>query len=90
MKWANQRIVFGKPLNAQAVIRSKLANMIARVEAAQNWLESVTYQMNNVCFLVIAVVSGSPIFCTQMNYNEQSDKLAGPIGLLKQYVFVSF
>ena len=52
MKWANQRIVFGKPLNAQAVIRSKLANMIARVEAAQNWLESVTHQMNNVRSLV--------------------------------------
>ncbi|KAI0699820.1 acyl-CoA dehydrogenase NM domain-like protein [Cytidiella melzeri] len=68
MKWANQRIVFGKPLNAQAVIRSKLANMIARVEAAQNWLELITYQMNN------------------MSYNEQSEKLAGPIGLLKQFI----
>ena len=48
MKWANQRIVFGKPLNAQAVIRAKLANMIARVESAQNWLELITHQMNNV------------------------------------------
>lgn len=48
MKWANQRIVFGKPLNAQAVIRAKLANMIARVEAGQNWLELITHQMNNV------------------------------------------
>ncbi|KAI0761744.1 acyl-CoA dehydrogenase NM domain-like protein [Irpex lacteus] len=47
---AQRKIVedVGKPLNAQAVIRSK-------VEAAQNWLET-----------------------------EQSDKLAGPIGLLKQ------
>jgi len=68
MKWANQRIVFGKPLNAQAVIRSKLANMIARVEASQNWLELITHQMNN------------------MSYDEQSDKLAGPIGLLKQFI----
>ena len=48
LKWSNQRVVFGKPLNAQAVIRSKLANMIARVEAGQNWLEFVTHQMNNV------------------------------------------
>jgi alkylation response protein AidB-like acyl-CoA dehydrogenase len=50
LKWSNQRIVFGKPLNSQAVIRAKLANMIARVESAQNWLEMVTHQMNNVCF----------------------------------------
>lgn len=41
-------MVFGKPLNAQPVIRAKLANMIARVEAGQNWLESITHQMNNV------------------------------------------
>lgn len=47
-RWTNQRIAFGKPLNAQAVIRAKLANMIARVEASQNWLETVTHQMNNV------------------------------------------
>ncbi|KZT27067.1 acyl-CoA dehydrogenase NM domain-like protein [Neolentinus lepideus HHB14362 ss-1] len=68
LKWANQRIVFGKPLVAQPVIRAKLASIIARVESGQNWLESVTHQMNN------------------MSYAQQSDKLAGPIGLLKQFV----
>lgn len=68
LKWGTQRMVFGKPLTSQAVIRSKLANMISRVEGCQNWFESVTYQMNN------------------MTYNETSDKLAGPIGLLKQFV----
>ncbi|KAJ7666519.1 peroxisomal acyl-CoA-dehydrogenase [Mycena rosella] len=68
MKWASQRMVFGKPLTSQAVIRSKLAAMISRVEAGQNWLEHTTYQMNN------------------MSYAEMSSKLAGPIGLLKQYV----
>jgi len=46
MKWVNQRKVFGKPLHAQAVIRSKLAQMIARCESSQAWLENVTYQMN--------------------------------------------
>jgi hypothetical protein len=40
--------VFGEPLISQAVIRSKLGAMIARVESAQNWLENVTYQMNNM------------------------------------------
>ncbi|KAI0922057.1 hypothetical protein AcW1_004131 [Taiwanofungus camphoratus] len=68
LKWVNQRMVFGKPLSSQAVVRAKLASMIARVEACQNWLESVTHQMNN------------------MTYDEQSDKLAGQIGLLKQFV----
>ncbi|KAF8803918.1 peroxisomal acyl-CoA-dehydrogenase [Phlegmacium glaucopus] len=68
LKWSTQRIVFGKPLTSQAVIRAKLASMISRVEACQNWFESTTYQMNN------------------MNYSQQADKLAGPIGLLKQFV----
>ncbi|KAH0586970.1 Acyl-CoA dehydrogenase [Termitomyces sp. J132] len=68
LKWATQRMVFGKPLASQAVIRAKLAAMISRVEACQNWYESVTHQMN------------------KMNYNEMSNRLAGPIGLLKQFV----
>ena len=46
--WASQRQVFGKPLTAQAVIRSKLAAMIARVESLQTWVENITYQMNNM------------------------------------------
>ncbi|EJD00822.1 acyl-CoA dehydrogenase NM domain-like protein [Fomitiporia mediterranea MF3/22] len=68
LKWANQRKVFGKPLIAQAVVRAKIAGMISRVEACQNWLELITHQMNN------------------MSYEEQSDKLAGPIALLKQFI----
>lgn len=48
LKWVNQRKAFGKPLSSQAVIRSKLAQMIARVESAQNWLENVTWQMCNM------------------------------------------
>lgn len=47
-RWSQQRQAFGKPLSSQAVIRSKLAQMIARVESAQGWLENVTHQMNNV------------------------------------------
>jgi len=49
LKWSSQRMVFGKPLTSQAVIRAKLARMIQRIEACQNWLETITYQMNNVC-----------------------------------------
>ncbi|KZV68187.1 acyl-CoA dehydrogenase NM domain-like protein [Peniophora sp. CONT] len=46
--WISQRKAFGKPLSSQAVIRSKIAGMIARTEAAQGWLENITYQMCNM------------------------------------------
>lgn len=50
LKWANQRIVFGKPLMSQSVVRHKLAGMISRVEACQSWLEQITHQMNNMSY----------------------------------------
>uniref|UniRef100_A0A061RG14 Acyl-dehydrogenase n=1 Tax=Tetraselmis sp. GSL018 TaxID=582737 RepID=A0A061RG14_9CHLO len=50
MKWANQRRAFKRPLIDQPVIRNKLAHMVSKVEGVQNWLESITYQMNNMSF----------------------------------------
>ncbi|KDQ57209.1 hypothetical protein JAAARDRAFT_178819 [Jaapia argillacea MUCL 33604] len=50
LKWTQQRKAFGKPLNSQAVIRSKLAKMIARTESVQNWLENITHQMCNMSY----------------------------------------
>ncbi|KAF9525679.1 acyl-CoA dehydrogenase/oxidase [Crepidotus variabilis] len=50
-RWVNQRRVFGKPLSSQAVVRSKLAAIISRVESCQNWLENVTYQMKNMNYV---------------------------------------
>lgn len=50
LKWTSQRKAFGKPLNSQAVIRSKIAAMISRTETVQNWLENVTYQMCNMSY----------------------------------------
>ncbi|TVY31228.1 Acyl-CoA dehydrogenase [Lachnellula hyalina] len=67
LKWSNQRLVFGKKLIEQPVIRQKLAKMISHCEANQAWLENITYQM------------------TQMPYSQQSQHLAGPIGLLKMF-----
>jgi alkylation response protein AidB-like acyl-CoA dehydrogenase len=52
-RWTNQRKAFGKPLNSQAVIRNKLASMIARVESVQNYLENITHQMNNMVRLPV-------------------------------------
>lgn len=53
IRWANQRMVFGKPLNLQAVIRQKLGAMISRVEACQNWTENIAHQMNNVTRIIL-------------------------------------
>lgn len=50
VRWANQRKVFGRPLSSQAVVRNKLAHMIARVETTQTWVENVTYQMTHMSY----------------------------------------
>jgi len=66
MKWVNQRKAFGKPLSSQAVIRSKLAEMIARVESLQAWLENITYQMNNMSYKRQAALLAGPIGLLKM------------------------
>ena len=45
MKWSMQRSVFGKPLIQQPVIRFKLGQMIAEVEAVHSMLEDMTHQV---------------------------------------------
>ncbi|KAF2814182.1 acyl-CoA dehydrogenase family protein [Mytilinidion resinicola] len=61
LKWSNQRIVFGKKLIEQPVIRQKLARMISHVEANQAWLEQIAYQMNNMSYAQQAKLLGGPI-----------------------------
>lgn len=66
MKWANQRIVFGKKLNEQPVIRAKLAKMIAHVEANQAWLENISYQMTKMPYAEQAKHLAGPIGLLKM------------------------
>ncbi|THH01600.1 hypothetical protein EW026_g1127 [Hermanssonia centrifuga] len=66
LKWTNQRKAFGKPLNSQAVIRSKLAAMIARAESVQSWLENLTYQMNNMSYKEQAQKLAGPLGLLKM------------------------
>jgi len=47
-RWAIQRKAFGKRLVDQPVIRYKLAEMSAMLECLEAWLESITYQMDNM------------------------------------------
>ncbi|KAG9664440.1 acyl-CoA dehydrogenase, partial [Aureobasidium melanogenum] len=61
LKWSNQRIVFGKPLSEQPVIRGKLARMIQHTEATQAWLEQVTHQMNTMSYQNQNKYLGGPI-----------------------------
>lgn len=56
-RWSQQRQAFGKPLSSQAVVRAKLAQMIARIESSQSWLENITHQMNNVRPSLISVLN---------------------------------
>lgn len=60
-KWANQRMVFGKALIEQPVIRNKLAHMTAQVEAVQNWIENLTHQMNRMSHQEQAANLAGPI-----------------------------
>ncbi|KAI1622470.1 acyl-CoA dehydrogenase [Exophiala viscosa] len=61
LKWTHQRVVFGKPLITQPVIRQKLAKMISLTEACQSWLESITYQMNQMDYAQQSKLLGGPI-----------------------------
>ncbi|KAJ9470429.1 Acyl-CoA dehydrogenase [Diplonema papillatum] len=49
-KWATQRVVFGKKLIDQPVIRFKFASMIAQLESVWSWLETITHEMNTMDF----------------------------------------
>jgi len=60
-KWGQQRKAFGKSLISQAPIRQKLAQMIAKVEAVQNWLDNITYQMNQMKYADQAMKLAGPI-----------------------------
>ncbi|TFK40294.1 acyl-CoA dehydrogenase [Crucibulum laeve] len=76
LKWVSQRKVFGKPLHSQAVIRSKLAAMISRVESAQNWLESITYQMNHMSYKDQANYLAGPIALLKKYATETAQETA--------------
>ena len=61
LKWSHQRLVFGKPLISQPVIRFKLAKMISLVEANQAWLEQTVYQMNHMPYSTQSTHLSGPI-----------------------------
>lgn len=76
LKWAHQRIVFGKRLIEQPVVRAKLAKMIALCEANQAWLEQVTYQMCNMPYGQQAKFLGGPIALLKMSATRAAHEIA--------------
>ncbi|KAH6652886.1 acyl-CoA dehydrogenase/oxidase [Truncatella angustata] len=76
LKWAHQRIVFGKRLIDQPVIRQKLAKMIALVESHQSWLETITYQMCNMPYKQQAQFLGGPIGLLKMSTTRAAHEVA--------------
>ncbi|KPM39067.1 hypothetical protein AK830_g7517 [Neonectria ditissima] len=76
LKWANQRLVFGKRLIDQPVIRQKLAKMIALVEANQSWLETITYQMCHMPYKQQAQHLAGPIGLLKMSATRAAHEIA--------------
>ncbi|PFH55558.1 hypothetical protein XA68_18040 [Ophiocordyceps unilateralis] len=75
-KWANQRIVFGKPLVDQPVIRQKLAKMMALVESNQAWLEAITHQMCHMPYQQQARHLAGPVGLLKMSITRAAHEIA--------------
>ncbi|PGH26494.1 hypothetical protein AJ80_01808 [Polytolypa hystricis UAMH7299] len=76
LKWANQRLVFGKALVEQPVIRQKLARMIALCESNQAWLESIAYQMCNMSYAEQAKHLAGPIGMLKAHLTRSAGEIA--------------
>jgi len=76
LKWCNQRIVFGKKLVEQPVIRQKLAKMISHVESNQAWLESIAYQMCHMTYQEQSKLLGGPIGLLKSHATRAAHEIA--------------
>ncbi|SPN97711.1 related to acyl-coa dehydrogenase, long-chain specific precursor [Cephalotrichum gorgonifer] len=76
MKWANQRLVFGKRLIDQPVIRQKLAKMISLVEVNQSHLETITHQMCHMPYSQQARYLAGPIGILKMSSTRAAHEIA--------------
>jgi len=75
-KWASLRMVFGKPLIDQPVIKYKLANMCAMAESCGNWLENITYQMTQMEYLEASVKLSGQIALLKYELTKSGELLS--------------
>ncbi|KAA8650964.1 hypothetical protein EYZ11_003169 [Aspergillus tanneri] len=76
LKWCNQRLVFGKKLIEQPVMRQKLARMISLCESNQAWLESIAYQMCHMTYAQQASNLGGPIALLKSHATRSAQEIA--------------
>ncbi|RQM05344.1 hypothetical protein DH86_00001877, partial [Scytalidium sp. 3C] len=76
LKWSCQRIVFGKRLIDQPVIRQKLAKMISHVESNQAYLEQICYQMNHMSYKDQSAHLAGPIGLLKMFATRSAHEIA--------------
>lgn len=76
MKWVHLRKVFGKSLVEQPVVRNKLAKMLAKVEAGQAWLETMTYQMTTMDYASQSKMLGGPMGLLKMYLSKTGGEIA--------------
>lgn len=61
IKYAVKRKTFGQRLIDHGVIRAKIGHMARHIEATQNWIENVVYQVSKMSHAEASVRLGGPI-----------------------------
>lgn len=62
--WAQERVTFGKPLIRHQVIRHKIADMSARIDAVEAWLNMICWQVNEA-EMPVAEICKAKVFASK-------------------------
>jgi len=88
LEWARQRKTFGAPLSERQVIRHKLVDMVARIDAARSLLYELAYRIEHkaadpaqlvarICMLKVAATQAMQ-FCA-----DQAVQILGGMGFMR-------
>ena len=86
LRYAQERITFGKPLCKHQAIAFKLSDMATRVEASENLLYKACWQkQNNLDFRMLA--SMAKLYCSETAEfcSREGQQIFGGYGLMKEY-----
>ncbi len=86
IEWAQQRVTFGKPLIKHQVIRHKIADMSARIDAAEAYLHQVCWEANEGS-MPVAKIAKSKFYTTKaLEYcASEAMQILGGIGYLRPH-----
>jgi len=68
IKYAHKRKTFGKRLIDHPVIRMKIAHMARHVEATQNWLDNITFQLTKMPHKVRPIITQLVVPVSEQKY----------------------